>query len=63
MTTQLLELKKEDKNNYQPWLDILPSNFNEFPHMYSEDELEWLKGSEILKIIQKNKNRYVDDYN
>jgi hypothetical protein len=31
--------------------------------MYSEDELKWLKGSEILKVIQKNKNRYVDDYN
>jgi hypothetical protein len=44
-------------------LDILPSSFDEFPHMYSKDELEWLKGSEILKVIQTIKNRYSKDYN
>ena len=63
MTTELLELKKEEKNDYQPYLDILPSSFDESPHMYTDDELEWLKGSEILKVIQTIKNRYSKDYN
>jgi histone-lysine N-methyltransferase SETD3 len=62
MTTELLELKKEDKNDYQPYLDILPSSFDEFPHMYTDDELEWLKGSEILKAIEENKKMQREDY-
>jgi hypothetical protein len=44
-------------------LDILPSSFDEFPHMYSEDELKWLKGSEILHTIDAKKRLFRQDYN
>ena len=47
---------------FEPYLDCLPQNCDHFPVFFISDELQYLKGSPILKSIEQKKTRLINDY-
>ena len=58
----LNEMDKGDQSNWKFYLDFFPSNYSSFPTFYSEKELEYLKGSQFLEMVEKRKNYIKYDY-
>ena len=54
--------KLEHEREFGPYLDILPNSLKEFPIFFDEDELSYLKGSQMLNIIDIEKKDLVDIY-
>lgn len=48
---------------FQPYFDILPSDFSSFPIYWSKSEQEWLQGSSLLCEIHERKANIRSDYN
>ena len=58
-------LNEIDKGNQSKWkfyIDFLPSNYSSFPTFYSLKELEYLKGTQFLEMLEKKKNHIKNDY-
>ena len=58
-------LNEMDKGNQSKWkfyIDFLPSNYSSFPTFFSTKELEYLKGTQFLEILEKKKNNIKNDY-
>lgn len=47
---------------FQPYFDVLPRNFGHYPTFWTEAELEWLKGSELVPEIRRRKRAMGQDY-
>jgi hypothetical protein len=43
-------------DNIQPYLDVLPKTFAEFPQCYTDAEIEMLKGSPFVSIIEEKRS-------
>ena len=55
--------KKENEGSpYQPYLDSLPTDCNDFPPYYTEEELALLQGSNILNRIHEAKSKNLHAY-
>lgn len=48
LSMYLLQELDNEKSYWKPYLDILPSNYNQFPVFFSEADLAWLEGSPFL---------------
>lgn len=48
LSTYLLQEKKNPESYWRPYLDILPSDYDQFPIFFKENDLEWLTGSPFL---------------
>ena len=59
----LSELDKGNQSKWNFYFDFLPSNYEYFPIFYKEKELEYLKGTQILESIEKEKEFIKADYN
>lgn len=54
LSTYILQEKAKDTSFWQPYLDILPESYSNFPIFYTDDEKEWLTGSPFLdQVIEK----------
>jgi len=43
-----MQERRKDNSPWDPYIDILPKNFSNFPIFFTEEEKEWLKGSPFL---------------
>ncbi|CAD8065890.1 unnamed protein product [Paramecium primaurelia] len=48
----LLQEKANQDSFWQPYLDILPKSYSNFPIFFNENDFEWLKGSSFLKQVK-----------
>ena len=55
-TVLVLEAQKKEDSPIKPFVDILPTNYKEYPVNFTEAELESLKGSGIINWINNRKN-------
>ena len=62
LSTFLLQERKNSDSFWQPYLQILPSNYNTFPIFFNEQDLEWLKGSPFLNQVLEKRSDIKDDY-
>ncbi|EGR29686.1 SET domain protein [Ichthyophthirius multifiliis] len=65
LSIYILSEKKNPNSFWKPYLDILPCEFTTFPILYTEEEIQWLKGSLIInQIYEKNKaqNKTIKHY-
>ena len=46
----------------QPYYDVLPSDFDNFPIFWNEEALGWLEGSSLVKQIEDRKRNMRSDY-
>lgn len=53
----LYEMEKKNKSKWLFYFNFLPANYNSFPIFYTETELNYLKGTQFLTIIQNKKKR------
>ena len=55
---------KEDDNNKirQPYFDIFPTEYNEYPYFFGEKELKIIEGSQLLKRIEIQRGEVKDMY-
>jgi histone-lysine N-methyltransferase SETD3 len=44
----LLKEKKNPDSFWMPYINILPSDYNNFPIFFEDDDLKWLEGSPFL---------------
>ena len=58
----MLVTRAQGNSFYQPYYDVLPSNFDNFPIFWTPEELAWLKGSSLVKQIQDRKHNMRSDY-
>ena len=56
------EQAKEGDSAFQPFLDILPKDIDDFPIFFSDEEKEWLDGSTIQLKIQGQQRAFENDY-
>ncbi len=40
---------------FQPYYDVLPKNFNNFPIFWDSRQLGWLRGSSLVDEIEERK--------
>ena len=59
----ILSTIDDDNSLYKPYYDILPSVMDNFPIFWDDEELEDLKGSPFLKLINNRKKSIIRDYN
>jgi histone-lysine N-methyltransferase SETD3 len=48
LATFIMQEKRKDKTIWEPYIDILPKAYNNFPIFYDEEEKKWLEGSPFL---------------
>jgi protein-histidine N-methyltransferase len=48
LATYVMQEKRKESTTWDPYLDILPKNFTNFPIFYTDDEKKWLEGSVFL---------------
>lgn len=48
---------------FQPYYDVLPKNFNNFPIFWDSKMLGWLRGSSLVEEIEERKLNMRNDYN
>ena len=53
---------KECSSFFAPYFRILPENFDCFPIFWTEDELSWLAGSDLVQQIRDRRRNIVADY-
>jgi protein-histidine N-methyltransferase len=56
------EQAKEGDSAFQPFLDILPKDIDDFPAFFSDEEKEWLDGSTIQLKIKGQQHAFENDY-
>lgn len=61
MAAFLLEIRREG-GFWQPYADVMPESFPEHPLFFSPTELEYLKGSYTLPMIQEQQNWLAYEY-
>ena len=49
----ILEQRADPLSTYKDYLDLLPKSYSDHFAMWSEDELEHLKGTEMMKYVKK----------
>lgn len=47
---------------YQPYYDILPADFGNFPIFWDEEQMSWLEGSPLVQQIKDRKRNIRSDY-
>jgi histone-lysine N-methyltransferase SETD3 len=57
------EIDKGNQSKWKFYIDFLPSSYDSFPLFYKEKELEYLKGTQFLKSIEREKKLIKSDYN
>jgi len=57
------EIDKGNQSKWKFYIDFLPSSYESFPIFYKEKELEYLKGTQFLESIEKEKEDIKEDYN
>ena len=60
-----LYIMEERRNPVSTWRDyiaLLPKDWSSVPLFYSEDELDWLKGSDVFQEILLDKKNLKADY-
>ena len=63
LSTFVLQEKLKPESFWQPYLEILPQKFRNFPIFFTEDEKEWLKGSPFLDQVNEKIDDIQVDYN
>jgi len=58
----ILYTKRQPNASYQPYYDILPKTFDNFPIFWDENTLNLFKGSNILEMIKSRRQSITDDY-
>lgn len=58
----ILEHLNDEDCFFKPYFDILPSTFNSFPIFFSEEELSWFEGSDLVRQIEERKANIAADY-
>jgi histone-lysine N-methyltransferase SETD3 len=59
----ILEEMESGQSFFKPYLDILPRKFDNFPMRWSDNELEWLKGSNIYDQTVSRRKHTKHTYN
>jgi histone-lysine N-methyltransferase SETD3 len=59
----ILEHLNDSECFFKPYFDILPSTFNSFPIFFTEEEMSWLEGSDLVRQIEDRKANIAADYN
>ena len=55
-------LKDVRETFFEPYLDCFPHDCENFPCFFIQEELDYLKGSPILKSIDEKKRLLIKDY-
>lgn len=63
LSTFILQEKQKPCSFWQPYLEILPQKFRNFPIFFTEEEKEWLKGSPFLDQVNEKIDDIQVDYN
>jgi hypothetical protein len=58
----MLMTRAQGDSFFQPYYDVLPSDFDNFPIFWSDEELSWLQGSSLVDQIQDRKRNMRSDY-
>ncbi len=53
---------EECSSFYAPYFRILPENFDCFPIFWTEEELSWLAGSDLVRQIRDRRRNIIADY-
>jgi hypothetical protein len=54
--------KKNPDSKYKNFLDTLPLTYDSFPEMFSDEELEWIKGSPLFEEAMTRKKYAATSY-
>ena len=47
---------------YQPYYDILPESFDNFPIFWNKEKMAWLQGSTLVEEIRERRKNMRNDY-
>ena len=58
-----ISLERHNSNSFwTPYISLLPSDFSNYPILFTEKELKYLTGSSLLPLINIEKQYILDDY-
>ena len=62
LATFIMQERRKDLTIWDPYIDILPKNYTNFPIFFTEEEKKWLKGSPFLDQIHEKIEDIKSDY-
>ena len=62
LATFIMQERRKDHTIWDPYIDILPKNYTNFPIFFTEEEKKWLKGSPFLDQIHEKIEDIKSDY-
>jgi histone-lysine N-methyltransferase SETD3 len=62
LTAFILEEKCSACSNWQPYLNVLPTNFNNMPVLWPPEDLKLLAGSLAVPLIEERRQKFLADY-
>eukprot|EP00826_Nyctotherus_ovalis_P018840 TRINITY_DN15715_c0_g1_i11.p1 TRINITY_DN15715_c0_g1~~TRINITY_DN15715_c0_g1_i11.p1 ORF type:complete len:547 (-),score=134.33 TRINITY_DN15715_c0_g1_i11:28-1668(-) len=62
LSTYLLQEMRNPDSKWKPFLDMLPKSTNNFPIFFTEEEMEWLKGSPFQEQVKGKVKDIARDY-
>lgn len=62
LTTYILQERRKEETPWEPFLDILPKDFDNFPIFFNEEEKKWLEGSPFLDQVEEKIEDIQSDY-
>ena len=57
------EIKKGSNSKWEPWLNSLPTEFDQFPMFYKPEDLEWLALTGLLISTQGKIKSLSNEFN
>ena len=62
LVVHLLATRDDKDNFFRPYYDTLPKSVGNFPVMWNEEQIGWLKGSTAVDIVNSRKERLKKDF-
>ena len=62
LATYIMQERRKPDTIWDPYIDILPKGYSNFPIFFTEDEKAWLEGSAFLDQIHEKIEDIKSDY-
>ena len=61
-TLFIMEERRNPDSFWKPYIDIFPTKCSNYPQFWSQEELKWLVGTNLIPEIKKRNNNLIASY-
>ena len=62
LTLFIMEERRNPNSRFRDFIGMLPTDMSSFPLFYSNEDFEWLEGTDLIRNIEKQEDTLNKDY-